>query len=148
MELFVRGHRLRAVRDACGDLTVLGKLGHIGEHGSGFFSIVLQDRASGPSRARALLNRRRKALQAGFRLHQAGDCESVMLFDPANADQAKQAIRLVMARPKRRASEAQLANLKKSLGRTAFQRPGMAHPGRYEAQVNSSYPIGQSGFRA
>ncbi len=132
MELFVRSHRLRRKRDACGDPIVLGKLGHIGEHDGEFFSIALQDTSSGPSRVRALLNRRRKALAAGFRLHQAGDCESILLFDLANAHQAKLAIRLVMARPKRRASEAQLANLKKSLGRMAFQRPGTAHAGRYE----------------
>ncbi len=152
MELFVRGHRLRMKRDACGDLIVRGKLGHIAEHGGGFFSVVLEDTASGPSRARALLGRRRKALAAGFRLHQAGDCESVLLFDPAKPHQAKLAIRLVMARPKRRASEAQLANLKKSLGRTAFQRPGTAHPSHYAPlgveRLSIGWPNGLSGFRA
>jgi hypothetical protein len=89
---------------------------------------VLEDTATGPSRARALLNRRRKAMAAGFRLHQAGDCESVLVFDPSDPRQAHAAILLVKARRKRLASDAQLANLQKFLGRTASQSIGTKRP--------------------
>lgn len=123
---FAKEYRLRTKHDACGDPIVVGKLGHIAEHGNRLFSIVLEDTTSGPSRARTLLNRRRKALAAGFHLHQAGEAESVLLFDPANVVQAKAAIALVRAATKRLASEAQLANLRKPLGRAAFQSLGAA----------------------
>jgi hypothetical protein len=111
---FADQYRLRVKRDDCGDSIIAGKFGHLYEHGNGKFGLVLEDTASAPSRARALLNRLRIARAHGFTLHQAGDCESILLFDPADADQAHVAIDLVGAQRKRRSSPAQLAVLSRA----------------------------------
>jgi hypothetical protein len=109
---FAARYHLRLWRDACGDPFVTGRFGHLYAHGGGRLGMVLEDRATGPGRARALLLRRRAALAAGFAPHQLGDAESILLFDPENQAHAQLGIRLVGARPKRRASPAQLAALR------------------------------------
>jgi hypothetical protein len=109
---YAEKYRLRMKRDRCGDLIVPGKLGHLYEHGSGRFGMVLEDPADGQSRARGLLSRCRKALAAGFTAHQAGDAESILLFDPESREQSRLAIRLVGARAKRQCSPAQLERLR------------------------------------
>jgi hypothetical protein len=111
---FVEKHRLRVRRDPCGDPIALGKFGHLYEHAPGKFGIVLENPASGPSRAHTLLSRRRKALAAGFELHQAGDSEAIMLFDSENSAHVRLAIRLVAAKKRRQATATQLANLGKA----------------------------------
>jgi hypothetical protein len=82
---FTERYRLRLKRDACGDLIAPGKFGHLYEHAAGLFGAVLEEDRNGPSRVRSLLVRRRKALAADFRLHQAGDAEAILLFELGNA---------------------------------------------------------------
>ncbi len=119
-------YRLRSKKDGCGEGIIPGKLGHLFDHGHGQFGMVLEDSSSGPSRARLLLSRKKAALKAGFLPKQNGECESVLLFDPQNQQQAKLAAKLVMAKKKRtvRANPASLLNLVRPSTQMAPQPPG------------------------
>lgn len=136
---FSQRYRLKIRRDGCGDPIVPAKLGHLYEHGNGRFGIVLEDPANRPTRARALLSRRRKALAAGFTLHQAGDAESILLFDPENREQARLAIRLVGAKARRRCSPAQLEVLRKAR-ESALRLPEGLRRGHFVAQESTREP--------
>lgn len=125
---FEAKYRLRVRRDACGDSMIPGKFGHLYEHAVEEFGLVLEDPVRRPvrpgmtaterlplwlpSRARALLARRRKALAAGFVAHQIGEAEAILLFNPSDFHQARLAIRVVGAKTRRRASPEQLKALK------------------------------------
>jgi hypothetical protein len=106
--------RLRTKRDGCGDPIAPGRFGHLYEHRAGLVGLVLEDTRNGQSRGRSLLARRRKALAGGFRLHQAGDAEAILLFDLGNSAQEKLAIRLVGAKRRRIPSPAQLETLRRA----------------------------------
>ena len=56
---------------------------------------------------------KKKCLAAGMRLHQEGDAEGIFVFDPANAMQAKLAIKSVQANAKRKMTPGSLARLAK-----------------------------------
>jgi hypothetical protein len=105
--------RLRARKDECGELITPGKYGHIFDYADGErFGILLEDKPqTEPSRANSLLARRRKALAAGFRMTQSGDCESVLLFDPQNEQQVRLSIALVQARHRKTLSPDHKAKL-------------------------------------
>ena len=119
---FVHRYRLRVRHDACGDLIAPGKLGHLYQHSAGHAGLVLEDTRNGHSIARSLLARRRKALAAGFWLHQAGDAESILLFELANPAQEKLAISLVRAKRRRIPSPAQLETLSRAREASRFRR--------------------------
>jgi hypothetical protein len=123
---FCKLYRLKLTKDKCGEEILPGKLGHLFDHGHGQFGMVLEDTSSGPSRARSLLSRKKAALKAGFLPKQNGECESVLLFDPQNQQQAKLAAKLVMAKKKRtvRANPASLLNLVRPSTQMAPQPPG------------------------
>jgi len=113
-------------RKAGQEQIIPGKLGQLFDYGMGMFGIFLEDSSSGPSRGRTLLSRRKAALKAGFRLVQEAECESVLLFNPADGVQAKIAVRLVGARKKRtvRMKLASLRNLLKPPTQRAPQSVG------------------------
>ncbi|HEX2713683.1 MAG TPA: hypothetical protein VHM88_15910 [Candidatus Acidoferrales bacterium] len=111
---FTSTFRLRVKRDRCGAAIIPGKLGHLYEHGSGCFGLVLEASADSTHLDRRLRARRRKALATGFLLHQDGDLEAILLFHPEDRDQARLAIRLVEAKRRRIASAAQLAVLRRA----------------------------------
>jgi hypothetical protein len=119
---FANRYRLRIRRDACGDAITPGRFGHLYEHGAGLLGLVLEDARNGQSRCRSLLARRRKALAAGFRLHQAGDAEAILLFELSNPAQEKLAIRLVGAKRRRIPSPAQLETLRRAREASRFRR--------------------------
>jgi len=122
LEQFACQHRLRLTKDECGDLMVCAKLGHIYEHGPDVLGVVFSesDRYSN----KILLARRRQLLNAGLKLHQAGDAESILLFDPANTAQAQAVIHAAGARKKRRQTAGQLLNLRKAPEKMPLQAPG------------------------
>lgn len=122
LKQFASEHGLRLKRDKCRDLMIPAKLGHIYEHGAGLFGVVFSESAR--HRSRILLARRRQLLKAGLTLHQAGDAESILLFDPTSAVQAQAVIRAVGARKKRRQTAGQLLNLRKALEKKPLQTPG------------------------
>ena len=119
---FMNPFRLQAKRDACGDLVVQGRFGHLYEHGAGVIGIVLEDYADSRTGGRSLRARRRKALAAGMRLHQAGDAESILLFELGNPAQEKLALVLVGAKRRRIPSPAQSDALQRA--REAFRFKG------------------------
>ena len=74
-------YSVRVKKDPYGEIIAPGTYGHVFKHGSERFGIFLEDNPPAkPSRAKALLARRREALAAGFTPSQIGDCESVLLF--------------------------------------------------------------------
>ncbi|HUJ31781.1 MAG TPA: hypothetical protein VLY23_10920 [Candidatus Acidoferrum sp.] len=95
---FAGRYRLRIKRDACGDLIAPGKFGHLYEHDAGRFGIVLEAPADTARLDRTLRARKLRAIAAGFLLHQEGDCEAILLFDPADVKQVGLAIRLIQAK--------------------------------------------------
>jgi hypothetical protein len=111
---FARRYRLRTKRDSCGNPIAPGKFGHLYEHAAGLLGFVLEEPSNGKSIARSLLARRRKALAAGFRLHQAGEVETILLFEVGNLLEEKLAIGLVGAKRRRVPSPAQLETLRRA----------------------------------
>ncbi len=124
LEQFASEYKLRLRKDECGDLMVSAKLGHIYEHGPGVLGVVFSE--SGRYSNKILLARRRQPFKAGLALHQVGDAESILLFDPTNATQARTVIRAVGAHKKRKQTAGQLLNLKKSPEKMPLQVPGNA----------------------
>ncbi len=115
-------YRVRVKKD-CGEVTAPGTYGHVFEYGKRRFGIFLEDNPPAkPSRAKALLARRRAALEAGFTLSQMGDCESVLLLDSTNQEQIKLALKLVGAKKKRQISPEHLQRLMASTQNTRFSR--------------------------
>jgi hypothetical protein len=118
-------YRVRVKKDSCGEVTAPGTYGHVFEHGPERFGIFLQDHPPArPSRAKALLARRREALAAGFTPSQIGDCESALLFDPTIQAQVKLALKLVGTRKKRQISPEHLQKLMAATQKTRFSRKG------------------------
>ena len=129
LESFARTKRLKVKRDESGDVVVVGKLGQLYQHGDGLVGLVLMSPSGDdPKLDNTLRSRMRKALQTGLELHQQGDCESSFLFDPENKQQARLAIRLVGAMRKRRASPAQLRNLRRGPDRRPHSAPESTIP--------------------
>ncbi len=129
IEHFANQHRLRVKRDEGRDLIIPARLGHLYKHDGGILGLMLASQnGDDPKLHNTLRSRMRKALQTGLELHQQGDCESSFLFDPENKQQARLAIRLVGAMRKRRASPAQLRNLRRGPDRTPPFTPELTIP--------------------
>ena len=123
---FANANRLRIKTDACGDSFVPGKLGHLYEHDAHRFGIVLEAGACGASLNTTLRARKRRAIAAGFGLHQEGDCEAILLFDPTDVIQARLATRLIDAKKIRKAArptDAQLRSRALFSSRSRSRRP-------------------------
>ena len=116
---FANRFRLRTKRDACGEPIAPGKFGHLYQHAPGVIGLLLEEVRKGPTRARSLLARRRKAVAAGFQLHRAGEAESILLFNLGNPAEEALAIELVGAKRRRIPSRAQLETLHRA--REAFR---------------------------
>ena len=95
---FSEQYRIRVKRDDCGDPIIPGKLGHLYEHGAGRIGMVLEAPSNSAALDATLRSRERRAISAGFVLHQEGDFEAILLFDPADAKQARLAFRLIHAK--------------------------------------------------
>ena len=115
-------YRVRVKKD-CGEVTTPGTYGHVFDYGKGRFGIFLEDNPPAkPSRAKALLARRREALAAGFTPTQMGDCESVLLFDFTSQEQIKLALKPVGTKKKRQISPEHLQKLMAATQKTRFSR--------------------------
>jgi len=113
---------------APGDPVVPGRYGEIAEFndfGESEFRLRLLAVPRSAVMTKALLSRRRAALQGGLRLKWKGDAESIFYFDPNNQAEAELAIKLVGARTKRRATSETRERLTKQLtaARGALKRP-------------------------
>ena len=122
LQQFASKHNLLLRKDECQDLLIPAKLGHIYEHSASLLGVLFSE--SDRYTNRILLDRRRQLLKAGLSLHQAGDAESIFLFDPTNSAETQAVIQAVGARTKRRQTGAQLLNLKKGPEKVPLQAPG------------------------
>jgi hypothetical protein len=111
LKQFALEKRLRVKKDECGDPMICAKRGHIYEHSDDLLGVVLSESPAYSNKV--LLARRRQLVKAGLTLHQAGEAESILLFDPVDANQVNAAIRAVGARRKRNQTPGQLFNLRK-----------------------------------
>jgi hypothetical protein len=123
---FAERYRLRMNRDECHDTIVRGKLGHLSAHDARWFGIVLEAPANSTSLDNTLRSRKRRAIAAGFLLHQEGDFEAIVLFDPTDTKQARLAIRLIHAKKIKKAprpTDAQLRARALFSSRARSRRP-------------------------
>jgi hypothetical protein len=95
---FAQQHRLRVTHDGCRDTVVRGKFGHVYEHSASRFGIVLEASANGRRFDNSLRSRKRRAIASGFILHQEGDFESILLFDPTDERHAELSTWLIKAK--------------------------------------------------
>lgn len=95
---FGEQYRVRVKCDECGDSIVRGRFGHLYEHDETQLGIVLDAQPDTLRSDRTLRARRRRAIAAGFVVHQEGECEAILLFDPSDQKQAALAIRLIGAK--------------------------------------------------
>ncbi len=109
VEVFANKYQLRLKRHEDGELIVPGKRGHLYEHDDSLLGLLFM-----PGMPRLWANARRRLEAAGCIIWQDGDEEGVALFDPHNAAQARIALKVVGARPKRTLSSAQLEALEKA----------------------------------
>ena len=117
---FAEQHKLTAKTDSCGETVIPGNprdakrvedRPHIFDNGDGRLGVCYLDTGPAPSVAK-YRNAQRKMLAAGFVQNQSGDAEGTLLFDPANKEQSKLAIKVVKARPNRQLSPGRLELLK------------------------------------
>jgi hypothetical protein len=116
IESFGEKHRVKVRKDTDGTLIVAGKLGHIYEHSAEKLGVLFM---SAEPRARLWNTVKAKGKAAGMTVRQNGDAEGTMLFDPANPEQARLAMKLVRVRAKRLISEAQRLALFKARSKRA-----------------------------
>jgi hypothetical protein len=140
LQQFVAHHRVRLNRDECHDAIVRGKLGHLYEHAAGQFGIVLEAQANSASLDTTLRVRRRRAIAAGFFLHQEGDSEAILLFDSDDAKQSALAIRLIHAKRIRQAAPPTDAQLR---ARAAFSSKARSSRPCFNPDTNA--PVGHGG---
>jgi hypothetical protein len=118
VQRFAQTNRLKTKIDGDGTLIIPGKLGHIYQYDHWNLGVMVVPRTL---RVKYWGVTRRKLLALGFAVVQYGDCEGAALFDPANAEQARAAIRVAGIKRKRQLSPAQvnrqLAWLRASAGR-------------------------------
>ena len=118
---FAAVHRLRTVTDEDKTTIIPGRTGQIYDHGDGMqFGVLFQPDTDKFRTREAWNNRRRQCESVGMILHQSGDYEGSLLFDPANPLQAKLAIKVAGVAVKRKVSATHLEILKR--GRAALQR--------------------------
>jgi hypothetical protein len=117
---FAAKYRLKVAADSCGDPIIpcqLSKDSNISDYGDTELAISWITDGNKPSRT-GLWNRTKlKCLAAGMRLSQEGDSEGVFVFDPADAVQAKLAIKSVKARAKRKMTPERRAALALTLAK-------------------------------
>ncbi len=126
IETFSEKYRVKARKDVDGTVIVPGKLGHIYEHGAGKLGVLFMPYAQ---RARLWSVTKVKGTAAGMTVRQNGDAEGTLLFDPANSEQARLALKLVRVKAKRVLSAAQrqaLAERLKNLPSDALRNEGSA----------------------
>lgn len=104
IESFSEKYCVKIRKDADGTLVVPGKLGHIYEHSAEKLGVLFMPSAP---RARLWSLVKAQGTSAGMAVRQNGESEGTLLFDPANAEQARLALKLVRGRAKRVMSAAQ-----------------------------------------
>jgi len=115
---FADHYRLKLVHDECGDPIVHGRLGNdsnISEYSDTELTLCWLPDGKTPARSGLWKRTKAKCVAAGMTLHQDGDAEGIFIFDPADAGQAKLAIKCVKAKAKRQMTPERLAALSETL---------------------------------
>jgi hypothetical protein len=123
---FAERHQVRLKRDGYGDWTVGGKYGDIFVDASYRFGIVFESRSNDERFDYTLRSRKRRAIAAGFVLHQEGDFEAILSFDHGNELQVCLSIRLIQAKRIRKAvrpSDAQVQSRALFSSKARSKRP-------------------------
>ena len=108
---FSKKYRLRVRRAEDGEAVIKGKHGQIYFHSDGVFGALLMPNGHRP---RLWPGARRRLEAVGCEIHQDGDHEGSVLFDPANLKQCRLVLKVVGAKRKRIPSPAQLESLRKA----------------------------------
>lgn len=145
---FAERHKVHISRDECGEIIIKGRkakhcdadypklsfasesgIAQIYQHATSRFGVIFMPRRS----SRLWNNARRRLLAAGFELHQDGDREGTLMFDPRDGKQATLALNTIGAKRKRQISESvrlrlaeQLRNARQNPCRTALHGPRIA----------------------
>jgi hypothetical protein len=107
---FAKRSRLRTYRDTDGTTIIRGHADcHLYEYGDGELALMI---LSDGEHVRRWAGIRKKCLAAGMTLRQNGDDEGALSFDPNNRQQARLAIKIAGARPKRQLSPEHRARLR------------------------------------
>ncbi len=106
IQQFAERYRVKTKRDECGDTIIPGKVGHIFDG----FESSLGVCAMLPTR-RQWGHIRKKMEAAGFIIRQQGETEGTAIFDPANKQQAKLALRLVRVKVRQQMAPPSAAQL-------------------------------------
>lgn len=131
-------HRVRTKRDTCGETIIPGKRGHIYEHGSGQFGVLLMFET-----AKKWGNSKRRMEAAGLEVTLDCDTEGMVLFYPTDKKMAQVAIREAGIKRIRVMSEKQRQAAKRGLEmacRIQEPRP-QEHAGGLEL-IFSGVPVG------
>jgi len=100
IEVFAQKHSVKIKRDACNDLTIQGKSGHIGDgYSDSWLGVYLSCETP-----KTWTYAKKKLVASGMRVRQDGDMEGVLLFDPTNRAQVRLALKAASIFPKRRTS--------------------------------------------
>ena len=134
LQTYTQKYHLRIKRDVDGTDIVAGKLGHIYEHSDSQLGLLFMPSAP---RARLWSLAKAKGIAVGMTVRQNADSEGTLLFDAADPAQARLAISLVRARPKRILTEEQRSAL---AARLAVARQEAQKRGTLAAGTRESVP--------
>jgi hypothetical protein len=96
---FAESQRLKVRRDEDGTQIIPGKAGHVWAYGAGRLAVTLLELTP-----RTWGHRKRACLAVGMDLHQDGDYEGTLLFDPTDAEQVQVALKAAHVKRRRRVS--------------------------------------------
>jgi len=139
LRTFATRNHLRTNRDLDGTDIVLGKLGHIYEHSDTQLGLLFLPSAS---RARLWSLTKTKGLASGMTLRQNANSEGTLLFEADDPAQARLAISLVRARPKRILTDEQRSALSERLSkaRSHLHREGTSAARTAERPADETLP--------
>jgi hypothetical protein len=120
IHMFAQQNRLPTSRETDGTAVIHGRAGcHLYEYSDSELGLMILSDAE-DARPRRWAGIRKKCLEAGMTLRQNGDDEGALSFEPANRQQARLAIKITGARPKRQLSPEHRARLRA----VGFQKGG------------------------
>lgn len=135
LRTFAEKHRLYTKLDTDGTTIIAGKLGHLYEHSDTQLGLLFMPTVP---RARLWSVTKAKGTAAGMVVRQNADSEGTLLFDANSAEQARLAVSLVRARPKRVLTDEQRSALadRLSKARSHLQKNGTSAARTHETFGN------------
>jgi hypothetical protein len=115
---FAEHYRLKLVLDECGDPSIPGRLAkdsNISDYSDTELAMCWLPDGKKTARTGMWNRTKAKCVAAGMMLHQDGDAEGILVFDPADPVQSKLAIKCVKAKAKRQMTPERCAALSETL---------------------------------